>query len=81
MAFVVAIAGMMLPAISKIDQYRAYAHTLGHLLRLMSNLVRVSMPNIIERRLALAATKSRVSSSSLSKVSTEELASAASCCP
>ena len=33
----------------------------------MSNLDLVSIPKIVERRFALAATKSRVSSSSLSK--------------
>ena len=53
-ALVVAIAGMMLPAIC-----------------LMSNFDLSSIPNVIDRRLAVAATKSRVSSSSLSKVRTE----------
>jgi hypothetical protein len=51
MALVVAIAGIMFPAIC-----------------LMSNLDLVSIPNTIERRFAPAVTKSRVSSSSLSKV-------------
>ena len=53
MALVVAMAGMMLPAIC-----------------LMSNFDLGSMPKMMERRLALAVTKSRVSSSSLSKVRT-----------
>ena len=45
----------------------------------MSNFDRVSMPNVMERRFALAATKSRVSSSSLSNVSMEGAAVSASC--
>jgi hypothetical protein len=50
-ALVVAIAGMILPAIC-----------------FMSNLDLVSIPKTIDRKFALAATKSSVSSSSLSKV-------------
>ena len=45
----------------------------------MTNFDRISMPNMMERRFALAATKSRVSSSSLSNVSTEGAAASASC--
>jgi hypothetical protein len=51
MALVVAIAGMIFPAIC-----------------LISNLDLVSIPKTIDRRLALAVTKSNVSSSSLSNV-------------
>ena len=51
MALVVAIAGMILPAIC-----------------LISNRDLFSIPKIVDRKLALAVTKSNVSSSSLSNV-------------
>ena len=68
MALVVAIAGMILPAISGVDQSLVKETIRMWDLRLMSNFECVGMPKIIERRFEVDATKSRVSSSSLSKV-------------
>ena len=69
MAFVVAIAGIMFPAISIINIIStAFCHE-KIFIRLISNFERISMPNINDLRLALAATKSKMSSSSLSKPS------------
>lgn len=67
MAFVVAMAGMMLPAISVMNQLRSLKQDCRHP-RLISNLDLGSMPKIMARMFAVAATKSKVSSSSLSKV-------------
>jgi len=67
MAFVVAIAGIMLPAISGHDQLNVY--TGGRdVIRLRSNFDLDSIPKTVDRRFALAATKSIVSMSSLSNV-------------
>ena len=80
-AFVVAIAGMILPAISASILAKIITVCNGVDIRLMSNLERGSMPNTIDRKFALAATKSSVSSSSLSKVKTAGAArSAPFCC-
>lgn len=70
MALVVAMAGMMLPAIPE-DMLTTVdwgGKTKFVVSRLISNLELDSIWNIAARRLAVAATKSRVSSSSLSKV-------------
>ena len=69
MALVVAMAGMMLPAISN----KVSIHNLkksNENPRLMSNFDLRSIPKTMDRRFALAATKSRISSSSLSNSST-----------
>lgn len=68
-AFVVAIAGMIFPAISTSVISLIICSGVKSL-RLMSNLDLGCIPKTIDRILALAATKSSVSSSSLSKEST-----------
>lgn len=72
-AFVVAIAGMIFPAISVVREIIVFffGHD-GFDIRLMSNFDLISMPKIYDLRLALAATKSKISSSSLSKLSNGE---------
>ena len=60
MAFVVAIAGIIFPAISTISPWSPRGK------RLMSNLDLVGMEKIVERMFEVAATKSSVSTSSLS---------------
>jgi hypothetical protein len=69
MALVVAMAGMMLPAISVMNQLRSLKQDCGYP-RLISNFDLGSMPKIIARMFAVAATKSSVSPSSLSKAKT-----------
>lgn len=70
MAFVVAIAGIILPAIS-VNHIISTAFIMEKTcIRLISNFDRISMPKMNDLRLALAATKSKMSSSSLSKLST-----------
>jgi len=75
MAFVVAIAGIMFPAISVPSQttpekQKKKRKERGSGLRLMSNFDFLGMEKIVERMFAVDATKSRVSTSSLSKVRT-----------
>ena len=76
MAFVVAIAGIMFPAISVPSQTTPVKAGKGtekgeeRAVRLMSNFDFVGMEKIVERMFAVDATKSRVSTSSLSKVRT-----------
>jgi len=74
MAFVVAIAGMIFPAISTIN---SLSYTTGKelklevwVVRLMSNFDFVGMEKMVERMFAVEETKSSVSTSSLSKVKT-----------
>lgn len=66
-AFVVAIAGIIFPAISERGWRQQASSEMGHIvLPLISQRVLRDMPYAADRRFEAAVTKSRVSSSSLS---------------